>query len=164
MSDLERALSEAQKARREAEAATQRASDLEAQAETARGRARQEQGARRRRWAQQVVDAYDADVTKADAAIQQAQATFDRTAVENLSGAVEAYVAWGEASIRHYALQLRVSAAAPILDLDASTAELIAPPLFSDALDAALAEAVGKRADAARQEVETERARLQDGA
>src|SRR5688572_15605963 len=102
MSDLEQALSEAQRAREEAEAAARRAADLEAQAEAARERAQQEDAERRRTWAQTIVDTYDTEISNADAAIQQAHEQFNRVAVENLSGAVEAYSAWGEASMRHY--------------------------------------------------------------
>lgn len=163
MSDLERVLTEAQRAREEAELAAQRAADLEAQAEAARERARQEEAERRRKWAQNIVDTYDADISAADAAIQQAHDRFERVAVENLAVAVEAYTAWGEASMRHYALQLRVSAAAQMLDFGASPPEFVTPPLFSDALDAALAQALRERTSSVDQEFEAELARLRDG-
>lgn len=163
MSDLERATSEAQQAREEAEAATKRATELEAQAQTARERARQEQAERRRQWAQSLIDSYDADISAADAAIQQAQERFKSVAVENLSGAVEAYVAWGEASVRHYTLQLRVAAAAQVLDLAASPAEFVTPPLFSEALDAALADTLRERTHDADKDFEAELTRLSDG-
>ena len=162
VSDLEQVLSEAQRARDEADAAARRATELETQAESARERARQDQIERRRSSAQRIVDSYERDTAAADTAIQEAQDQFNRVAVENLPGAVAAYIAWGEAAMRHYALQLRVSAAAPILDLEATPPELNAPPLFSDALDAALSEALGKRADAVRQEADAELGSLRD--
>jgi len=163
VSDLDRVLGEAQQARDEAEAATRRAADLEARAEAATEQARQERAEERRRWAQRLVDSYDADTAAADGAIQEAEARFRRVAVEDLPGAVAAYVAWGEAAMRHYGLQLRVTAAAPVLGMDATPPEFVAPPPFSAALDDALAEALGQRADAARQEVEAELGRLRDG-
>src|SRR5215203_450937 len=123
MSDLQRVLGEAQKAREEAEAASRRAAELEAQAEAAKERAREKQKERRRAWAQGIVDAYESDLTAADAAIQAAQERFDAVAVENLAGATEAYLAWGDAAIRHYVLQVRVGTAAPMLDMEASEAE-----------------------------------------
>jgi hypothetical protein len=164
MSDLERVVTEAQQAREEAEAAARRAAELEGQAEIARERARQEEAERRRQWAQRIVDTYDADISAADAAIQQAHEHFNTVAVQNLSGAVEAYTAWGEASMRHYALQLRVSAAAEMLDLGTSPPEFVTPPTFSDALDAALAEALRERTRTVDQEFEDELARLSEGA
>src|SRR4051794_18610906 len=91
VSDLERVLSEAQKAREEAEAAGKRAADLEAQANVAREQAERERDQRRQQWAQQIVDSYDADVSAADAAIQQAQEHFATVARTDLSKAVEAY-------------------------------------------------------------------------
>jgi hypothetical protein len=160
LSDLERVVSEAQRAREEAEAAAQRAASLEAQAEAARERARQEEAEQRRQLAQQIIDSYDADVSAADVDIQEAHEHFNREAVSNLPGAIEAYLAWGEASLRHYVLQLRLAAAAPVLNLETSPPEFVAPPVFSAALDAALNDALQGRADAAQQEVDAELARL----
>lgn len=163
MSDLKRVLDEAQKARDEAEAAVRRADELAGQADAARERAEQESADRRRRWAQHLVDTYDADITTADGGIQEAQERFDRVAVENLAEAVAAYVAWGEAAMRHYGLQIRIEAAAGILGHQATPAELVTIPRFSDALDGALAAAVGRRADAAREEAAAELAKLGEG-
>ena len=157
MSDLQRVLGEAQKAREEAELASRRAADLEAQAETARERARQEREQRRRAWAQGIVDAYESELTAADVAIQAAQERFDVVVVENIQGATEAYLAWGEAAIHHYVLQVRVGTAAPMLDMDASQAEFASPPPFSEALDQALgrhlAQLSAKARDAAAEEI-----------
>lgn len=162
MSELDRVVSEAQRAREEAEAAARRAAELEAQAETARQRARQEEELQRRAWAQKIVDSYDADIGEADAAIQAAQERFNAVVANEPSGAVEAYLAWGQATMRHYVLQLRVSAAAPLLGMEASPPEFIEPPLFSQALDQALAERLGTLADQAREEVQSEISRLRD--
>jgi hypothetical protein len=162
VSDLERVLGEAQKAREEAEAASKRATDLEAQANVAREQAERERDERRRQWAQHIVDSYDADVSTADTAIQQAQELFTTVARSDLTKAIEAYVAWGEATLRHYGLQVRVSAAATVLDYEASPPEFVTPPLFSAALDAALASMLTERGDAARSEVQEELARLLD--
>ncbi len=65
--------------------------------------------------------------------------------------------------MRHYALQLRVSAAAQMLDFGTSPPEFVTPPLFSEALDAALANALRERTKTVDQEFEAELARLQDG-
>lgn len=162
MSDLERVLSEAQAARDAAEAAVERANELAGKADEARQRAQEEEVARRRQWAQRLVDTYDAEISAADAAIQEGEGRFRTVAVENIAGAVEAYVAWSEASLRHYGLQIRISAAADILGHQATHPELVALPRFSDALDDALAAAVVARADAARAEVEAELARLRE--
>ena len=162
MSDLDRVLSEAQRAREEAEAATRRAAELEAQAEAARERARQEQEAQRRAWAQRVVDSYEADLTTADAAIQDAHERFNTAAVEDLPGAVAAYLAWGEAAVRHYVLQVRVGTAAPLLGFEASPAEAVTPPPFSHALDQALAQRLAEVSARARDETAAEIARSLD--
>jgi hypothetical protein len=161
VTELEKTLSDARKAREEAEAAMRRAAELEAQAEVARERAEQERMQRRRVWAQRLVDSYENDIAAADAGIQQAEQRFNTAALEDLPGAVKAYIAWGEATMRHYAIQLRIAAAAPILDMDATPAEFVAPPLFSDALDQALGRHLGARADAARQEIEEQIAHIQ---
>ncbi len=139
MSDLERVLSEAQRARDEAEAAARRAAELEGQAEQARERARQEREGRRRAWAQGIIDSYDTDLAAADREILAAQEHFDAALVDDLPRAVKAYLDWGDAAIRHYVLQVRVGTAAPLLDMEASAAEFASPPPFSQALDQALA-------------------------
>ena len=135
MSDIERILSEATKAQAEAEAAAQRAADLKAQAEAARQRAAEEQAARQRRWAQQVIDGYDADLIAAERAVQDASDRFAATVVDDLPAAVTAYSAWAEAALAHYTLQARAAAVAPILDLEASEPIHAVPPPFSEALD-----------------------------
>ena len=163
MSDLERVLTEAQQAREQAEAAARRAEELEQQAQAARERERIRREERRRQWAQRLIDSYDADIGAADAAIIAAQEEFNRVSVENPPDAVAAYLAWGEATIRHYVLQHRVSAAAPLLGFEASPPEYAAPPNFSDALDAALTNALAERAQAAHAEVEAELIRLLNG-
>ncbi|HYO30903.1 MAG TPA: hypothetical protein VER37_10045 [Thermomicrobiales bacterium] len=136
--DLERELREAEEAQAEAEAAAQRAASARAEAEEARRRAQQQQEARRRAWAQSVVDAYETDLTAAEAAIRDASERFADAAVKDLSAAVAAYLAWAEASHRHYALQARVATVAPVLDLEATPGERLSPPPFSQAMDAAL--------------------------
>jgi hypothetical protein len=162
MSDLERVLGEAQKAREEAEAAAQRAADLEAQAESARERARQEREERKRAWAQGIVDTYEADITAADAAIQAAQERFDTVAVEDLPQAAKAYLEWGNAAIRHYVLQVRVGTAAPMLNMDVSDAEFASPPPFSQALDQAFGRHLAKLSAEARETTAAEIGRTLD--
>lgn len=164
MSDLERVLGEAQKARDEAEAAVRRANELAGQATAAQERAELEKVERRRQWAQTLIDGYDAEVGNADAEIQEAQERFDTVAVENIAGAVAAYVAWGEASMRHYGLQIRIAAAADVLGHEATRPELVQIPPFSAAIDSALAGAIAKRGVAAREEAEAELAKLRDDA
>lgn len=161
MSDLEKVLSDARQAREQAEEAARRAAELEGLAEQARVRAEQERQVRRREWAQRLIASYEADISAAEAAIHTAERRFNDVAQEDVSRAVEAYIAWGEATMRHYAIQLRIAAAAPVLDMDATAAEFAAPPLFSNALDAALAQRLGERADAARLEIEAEIERAQ---
>lgn len=163
MSDLERVLGEAQKARDEAEAAVRRANELAGQATAAQERAELERVERRRQWAQTLIDGYDAEVGSADAEIQEAQERFDTVAVENIAGAVAAYVAWGEASMRHYGLQIRIAAAADVLGHEATSPELVQIPPFSAAIDSALAGAIAKRGIVAREEAEAELAKLRDG-
>ena len=162
MSDLQRVMGEAQKAREEAEAASRRAAELEAQAETAKERALQEREERRRAWAQGIVDAYESELTTADAAIHSAQTRFETVAVENLAGATEAYLAWGDAAIRHYVLQVRVGTAAPMLSLDVSEAEFASPPPFSEALDRALGRHLAQLSANARDEAAAEIGRTLD--
>jgi hypothetical protein len=162
MSDLERVLGEAQKAREEAEAATRRAAELEAQAETARERARREREERQRAWAQGIVDSYEADITAADAAILAAQERFDAAAVDDLPAAAKAYLEWGNAAIRHYVLQVRVGTAAPMLNMDVSEAEFASPPPFSQALDQAFGRHLARLSAEARDTAAAEIGRTLD--
>lgn len=162
MSDLQRVLGEAQKAREEAEVAARRAAELEGQAEAAREDARRAQEERRRTWAQGIIDSYETDLTAADAAILAAEERFQATAVEDLPGAVGAYLAWGDAALRHYVLQIKVGTAAPMLDMEASQAEFASPPPFSQALDQALARRFADRSAQARDDAAAEIARTLD--
>ena len=164
MSDLEQVLGDAQRAREEAEAAARRAAELEAQAAAAREQARREREERRRAWAQGVVDAYEADLTAADAAILAAQERFEAAAAEDLPGPAAAYLAWGEAAVRHYVLQVRAGTAAPLLGLEASSAEFAAPPPFSQALDRALGERLARLSQQARDAAAAEIERTLDAA
>lgn len=163
MSDIEQMLGEAEKAQAEADAAARRAADLTAQADAARQRAAQEQEAQRRGWAQGVIDAYEADLSNADRALQEAIDRFDR-AVDDPAAAVKAYLAWAEAATHHYLLQVRAAAVAPVVGLEATPAESVPPPPFSDALDAALDRRVATRSADLRDEAADEiRTHLDDG-
>lgn len=135
---LEDLLSEAQKARAEAEAASQRAAQLVAQADAARRRAAMERAAQRRAWAQRIVDTYEADLDAAEAALQEGRDQFEAAAVKDPAAAIRGYLAWGEAALRHYALQVRVGTVAPELGLEATPPERASPPPFSQALDQAI--------------------------
>jgi hypothetical protein len=162
VSELDQVLGEAQRAREEAEAAARRAAELEERAESARQLALREREERRRSWAQGIVDSYEADLTAADQAIQAAQDRFNRVAVENLPGAVGAYLDWGKAAVRHYVLQVRVGTAAPLVGLDASPAEFVMPPPFSQGLDQALGKRLEALSDQARDETAAEIERTLD--
>jgi hypothetical protein len=137
-SDLEREMREAEEAQAEAEAAMQRAATARAEAAAAQQRAREEQEARRREWAQAIVDAYDSDLVAAENAIRDASDRFAETAVRDLAAAGAAYLEWAEAGLRHYTLQVRVASVAPTLGLEATPGERLSPPPFSEALDAAM--------------------------
>lgn len=136
--DLARELREAEEAQAEAEAAVRRAASARSEAEEAQRRARAEHEVRRRAWAQSVVDSYDADLTAAETAIRDASERFAEVAAKDLSAAVAAYLAWAEAAARHYALQARIAAVAPVVDMEATPAERLNPPPFSQALDVVL--------------------------
>ena len=137
-SDLQRQLREADQAQAEAEAAVQRAATERAEAEATQQRILEEHAARRQEWAQNVLDTYDADLAAAEAAIRDNSDRFAELAVRDLQAAVGAYMAWSEASLRHYALQVRVATVAPELGLEATPGERLSPPPFSQALDAAI--------------------------
>jgi hypothetical protein len=137
-SDLQRQLREAEQAQADADAAIQRAATERAEADAAHRRALEEQAARRQAWAQNVVDTYEADLAAAEAAIRDNSDRFADLAVRDLAQGVAAYLAWSEASLRHYALQVRVATVAPTLGLEATPGERLSPPPFSDALDAAI--------------------------
>ena len=158
-SDLERELREAEEAQAEAEAAMQRAAMARAEAEAAQRRAREEQEASRRAWAQSVIDAYDTDLATAETVIRHASDRFAEVAVRDISAAVAAYLEWAEAGLRHYTLQVRVATIAPLLDLEATPGELLSPPPFSQALDAAIelhiAALSGRIRDEAADEIRT---------
>jgi hypothetical protein len=158
-SDLEREMREAEEAQAEAGAALQRAAMARAEADAAQRRAREEQEANRRAWAQGVVDAYDTDLAAAETAIRDASDRFAEAAVRDISAAGAAYLEWAEASLRHYTLQVRVATVAPLLDLEATPGERLSPPPFSQALDAAIdlhvAALSGRIRDEAADEIRT---------
>lgn len=158
-SDLEREVREAEEAQVEAEAALQRAAMARAEAEVAQRRAREEQEASRRAWAQGVVDAYDTDLATAETAIRDASDRFAEAAVRDIAAAVAAYLEWAEASLRHYTLQVRVATVAPVVGLEATPGERLSPPPFSQALDAAIdlhiAALSGRIRDEAADEIRT---------
>ena len=137
-SDLERELREADEAQAEAEAALQRAAVARAEAESAQRRASEEQEARRRKWAQSVVDAYNTDLAAAETAIRNASDRFAEAVVRDIAAAIGAYMEWVEASLRHYTLQVRVATVAPLVGFEATPGERLSPPPFSQALDAAI--------------------------
>ena len=81
------------------------------------------------------------------------------TLESEISAAVAAYLEWAEAGLRHYTLQVRVATIAPLLDLEATPGELLSPPPFSQALDAAIelhiAALSGRIRDEAADEIRT---------
>lgn len=162
MSDLEKVLDEARKAREEAATATQRAAELEAQAEAARQQARQARAQQQRDWAQRTVDSYESNLSAADVAIQEAQRRFIDTVPTSLDEAVKAYLAWGEAVVRHYTLQVQAATAAPLLSMEATQAEFASPPPFSQALDDALNRHLAKLSQTAREAASKEIAAIFD--
>ncbi len=137
--ELTRQLQEAEQAQAEAEAAAHRAAQERAEAEEARRRDAERRAARRREWAQGIVDSYDADLAAAETVIREQSERFADLAGSDLSAALAAYLAWSEASLRHYALQERAAAVAPEVGLEATPGDRIMPPPFSEALDAAIA-------------------------
>ena len=156
MTDVEKLRTEAQKAQAEADAAARRAAAAAAQAEAALQRAYQEQAARRQAWAQGVVDAYDADLAAAERAVQEARDRFTAAAVQDPARATAAYVAWAEAAIRHYTLQVRLGSVAPTLGLETTPPEHLGPPHYSQAVDWAIDRHVDALADKARDEAAAE--------
>jgi len=136
--DLEQLMREADQAEAEAGAAVQRAAKERAEAEAAQRRALEEAAARRMQWAQSVADTYDADLAAAETAIRDSSDRFADLAVRDLPAALGAYLAWSEASVRHYALQVRAATVAPELGFEGTPAALLSPPPFSEALDAAI--------------------------
>ncbi len=157
--DLEREMREAEEAQAEAEAALQRAATARSEAEVAQRRAREEQEANRRAWAQGIVDAYDTDLATAESAIRDASDRFAEAAVRDVSSAVVAYLDWAEASLRHYTLQVRAATVAPLVGLEATPGERLNPPPFSQAMDAAIelhiAALSGRIRDEAADEIRT---------
>jgi hypothetical protein len=118
--ELQQQLREAEQAQADADAAVQRAATERAEAEATQQRILEEHAARRQEWAQNVLDTYDADLAAAEAAIRDSSDRFAELAVRDLAAAVKAYMAWSEASLRHYALQVRVATVAPDRALDAA--------------------------------------------
>lgn len=137
--ELTRELQEAEQAQAEADAAVQRAAQARTAAEEAQRRDAERRAERWRDWAQGIVETYDADLAAAGAAIREHSERFADLAGSDVSAAQAAYLAWSEASLRHYALQERVATVAPELGLRVSAGEQLTPPPFSEALDAAIA-------------------------
>ena len=164
MSDIDQILSEAEKAQAEAEAAARRAAELEQRAAAARRQMAAERIARQTAWAQQVIDAYDADLAAADQVLQQAVERFE-AAADDPAAAAKAYFAWAEAATRHYIVQVRAATVAPTIGLELTEPESVPPPPFSQALDAALDRRVAARSAQIRDEAAAEiAAHLDDGA
>ena len=99
---------------------------------------------------------YDADLAAAETALREAADRFATAVIQDLPGAVAAYIAWSETAIRHYTLQVRVATVAPVLGLEASPAERLLPPPFSAALDEAPDRHVPQLSAKARDETATE--------
>jgi hypothetical protein len=154
--ELARQIQEAEQAQAEAEAAAHRAAQERAEAEEAQQRAVQRRAERRRAWAQGIVDSYEADLTAAETAIREQSERFADLAGSDLSAALAAYMAWTEASLRHYALQERVATVAPEVGLEATPGDRLMPPPFSEALDAAIALHVDVAAQRIRSELAAE--------
>jgi hypothetical protein len=154
--ELARQLREAEQAQAEAEAAARRATQERTEAEEAQRRDVERRAERRRAWAQGIVDSYDADLTAAEAAIREQSERFADLAGSDLPAALAAYLAWSEASLRHYALQERVAAVAPEVGLMATPGDQLSPPPFSEALDAAIALHVEVAAQRIRDELAAE--------
>lgn len=154
--ELARQIQEAEEAQAEAEAAAQRAAQERAEAEEAQRRDIQRRAERRRAWAQGIVDSYETDLTAAEAAIREQSERFADLAGGDLPAALAAYLAWSEASLRHYALQERVAAVAPEVGLEATPGDRLMPPPFSEALDAAIALHVDVAAQRIRAELAAE--------
>jgi hypothetical protein len=154
--ELERQLQAAEQAQADADAAVRRAATERAEAEATQQRILEEHAARRQEWAQNVLDTYDADLAAAEAAIRENSDRFADLAVRDLAAAVNAYMAWSEASLRHYALQVRVATVAPELGLEATPGEVRSPPPFSQALDAAIELYVAEASARIRDEMATE--------
>jgi hypothetical protein len=151
--ELQRQLREADEAQAEADAAMQRAARERSEAEEAQRQVLEAQAARRKAWAQNIVDTYDADLTAAESAIREQSERFADLAASDLPAALAAYMAWSEASIRHYALQLRVATVAPEVGFEATAGEQLSPPPFSEALDAAITLHVDAASDRIRDEM-----------
>ncbi|CAA9552639.1 MAG: hypothetical protein AVDCRST_MAG19-958 [uncultured Thermomicrobiales bacterium] len=156
MADIDKILGEAQKAQEEAEAAARRAQELATQAQAARQRVAQEEETKRRAWAQGVIASYDADLAAADQALEDASTRFQSVAIDEPAAAIPAYLAWAEAAIEHYTLQVRAAAVAPVVDMEATPAESVPPPPFSQALDAALDRRVAALSAKARDDAAAE--------
>jgi hypothetical protein len=154
--DLTRQLQEAEQAQAEAEAADQRAARERAEAEEAQRRDLERRAARRREWAQGIVDSYDADLSAAEATIREQSERFADLAGSDLPAALAAYLAWSEASLRHYALQERAATVAPEVGLEATPGDRLMPPPFSEALDAAIALHIDVAAQRIRNELAAE--------
>lgn len=154
--DLARQLQEAEQAQAEAEAAAQRAAQARTTAEAAQRRDVERRAERRRAWAQGIVDTYDADLSAAEASVREQSERFADLAGSDLSAALATYLAWSEASLRHYAVQERVAAVAPELGLEATQGERLMPPPFSEALDAAIDLHLQVAAQRIRQEMDAE--------
>jgi hypothetical protein len=154
--ELARQLREAEQAQAEADAAARRATQERTEAEEAQRRDVERRAERRRAWAQGIVDSYDADLTAAEAAIREQSERFADLAGSDLPAALAAYLAWSEASLRHYALQERVAAVAPEVGLMATPGDQLSPPPFSEALDAAIALHVEVAAQRIRDELAAE--------
>lgn len=154
--ELSRQLREAEQAQAEAEAAAQRAARERSEAEAAQRRDVERRAERRRAWAQGIIDTYDADLTAAEADIREKSERFADVAGSDLSTAIAAYLAWSEASLRHYALQERVAAVAPEVGLEATPGDRLMPPPFSEALDTAISLHVDVAAQRIRDELAAE--------
>lgn len=145
---LAAALSDADKAERLAQEATQKAAEARLVAQAAAARAQEQRETRRRAYSERVLASYDAEIADADKITAEARRDFERIAVENPLAAITAYLAWVRASHRAYGIEARFRQAASTLNVTlwrgsaiSSASAPVVPPFIE-----ALGMAVGKAA------------------
>lgn len=114
---LAAALSDADKAERQAQEAAEKAAAARLVAQAAAARAQEQRETRRRAFSERVLASYDADIVEADKATARARRDFERIVVENPAAAITAYLSWVRAAHRAHGIEGRFRSAAANLGL-----------------------------------------------
>ena len=136
---VEQAIRQADELHATAAAALAAARDAQNRADAAGQVLASKRDAARLAWARRTHAARQSDIADAERTVETARSAFYRIAGQDITKAMLAYMAWQDASARHYATATRHESAANTVGSDFVRPFTLTVPPFSVALDGALA-------------------------